>query len=357
MQDKKIIVVLDEHSLNSYLHTFVKKYQPFLRNLRIVHVGIKNWDVFSIGMNSVTTDIYMPFISSTDDSQKEKLGNRIIDFLLLEKVIDESTQPVFLFNNARLAFLSETIKRRLTATIIAYIDTLNWEYATGKKYGEAAILFNSTTDEKALRPLRNKDEHTLCKNADKIICHTPENSTFISNVYHFRPAVCPQKGNTSLPHINRQQSAIRHDEKVLFFYYSNGQQHMLKMLFEAVEKLLPDHPTLKIIIAGEAFDHTIYNNINTTVLCRTILLGDRNMDEIAGFIQIADVAITLPARQLKNTFCLNAVWYNKPLIITKWAAPQSLTTKYGVLPLHEITSDLLAVNIIQSIETISVNKY
>jgi hypothetical protein len=356
MQEKKIILVLDENSLNSYLHTFVKKYHTFFRDLRIVHVGIKKWDAFSIGMNSTATDIYMPYVapdSITDDNKREKLGNRIIDFLLLEKVIDESTQPVFLFNNAQLSFLTGTIKRRINATIIAYIDTLSWEYFAGKKYDEAAALFHSTTDETALRPLRNKEERTLCENADKIICHTPENSTFLSTVYHFKSAVCPQKGNTGIPHINRQQSAIRQDEKVLFFYYSNGQQDMLKMLFEAVEKSLPDHPTLKIIIAGKDYDYTIYNDINTAVLCRTILLGDRNMDEIASFIQIADVVITLPAKELKNTCCLNAVLYNKPLIITTWAAPQSLITKYRemiqLLPVHEITSDLLAVNIQHSL--------
>jgi glycosyltransferase involved in cell wall biosynthesis len=341
MSEKKTILVIDEYSANSYLYHFIKRYQHHLPHLVIVKTHLHKWRDFRIGMNRENgcAEYHMPLVNVPDLSQEKKFkkGNRILDFLLLEGIVGKDEPVVFLLNNSSVYYLVDAVRNRMQAKIIVYVDTFEWEHRSMDTYAAAAALFRREEhDEGSLRPLRTKNELFLFGVADAIWCYNEAHRAFITQVYGIdasRTTVCPyvpfSQGEGLIdPLLMRERMAISPGEKVILFYYVPFEENALKTFFEAIAILLARFRSFRVIVAGKFIPAGIQDSMEDIVLCRTIFLGDRTMDELLLFVKMADLVVTLPGKEIKSTFCMDALLSGIPVISSPFSMSDELKEQY-----------------------------
>ena len=312
MSQNKIILITDEYTRDSYLYHFIKSQQPHMPHLTILHVHLENWSSFRVSMNTVA-ELHMPLIwkGAADHTMKEKLGHRVTDFLILNGVIDYESTVTFIFNNANLHFIADSIKSRIKKSkVVVYVDVLNWEQRDGDDYVKNACLFRSSAEDQAkLKPLRNKEERTFFEKADVLWCYNEACRSFVENVYNIKALHWPYiSEDEDIPTLSdeqriaaRRRLSLHPGEIVVLFYYDGVLEESFHTLVAELNR-----PPFRLLITGRP------TLSDTSLLCRTSFLGD--VKAFTPFLQIADMVILLSEKEIKSTLPQLSLRMNVPVI-------------------------------------------
>ncbi|SDF51516.1 glycosyltransferase family protein [Chitinophaga filiformis] len=338
MSQNKIILITDEYTRDGYLYHFIKGQQAYMPHITILHVHLGNWSNFRVGMNTAA-ELHMPLIwkGTADHTMKEKLGHRVTDFLILNGVIDYESTVTFIFNNANLHFIADTIKSRIKKSkVVVYVDVLNWEQREGEDYVKNASLFRSNEeDQTKLKPLRNKEERTFFEKADVLWCYNEACRSFIENVYNIKALYWPYiSEDEDIPVLSdeermtaRRRLSLHPGEIVVLFYYDG-------VLVESFDALMAElnRPPFRLLITGRPALS------DTSLLCRTSFLGD--VKTFTPFLQIADMVILLSEKEIKSTFPQMSLRMNIPVLSSPLAMAADLFTP-DIHLLSEKTADYI----------------
>src|SRR5690349_15187627 len=127
------ILFLDKETENGYLHSFVEKYTELFSKLFIIKTSIEGCCAPAIKENGAVTIIEIPSPVSIDhladlkEPVSAKLGERIVDVIKLTGLISTDKSYVILFQNYRLFYLPEILKKNFHCKIISFIDTFSCE--------------------------------------------------------------------------------------------------------------------------------------------------------------------------------------------------------------------------------------